>query len=144
MLLSRMVPCDQRRAIDQEASEIRPLPGSGSSVSSSLTVHPKSEKGSTAPGGGLGTGEDEGRSEDALHVHEQQQAQGGGGKEDSKRSPGSLGGDKAGINGASGRRGGRDEPIGGGLLESMDVFSLGCVIAEVYFQRCVPSVPFVE
>lgn len=113
----------------QEASVVRPLPGS---------------EGDTTSGGGGGGGNAGGS--EAQQQQRQQQSKHGSGREDgsapARASPG------AGVGGKDGGGGARP---GEGLLESMDVFSLGCVIAEVgwmsmgaggrgYSEECMPFV----
>lgn len=85
----------------------------------------------TTPGGGGGRGSPENRGSLEAQQQQQQQIKHGSGREDGssgsakRKSTASVSARNA-VVGA--REGGAP---GEGLLESMDVFSLGCVIAEV-------------
>lgn len=106
-------------AAAQEASVIQPDGRTGADSTTSAAAG----GGGAAAGGGRGSPRKGGDSES----QQQRSRHGSSGREDgSRRRPaGAVGG-----GGGGGREGGA---LGEGLLESMDVFSLGCVIAEVGF-----------
>lgn len=110
---------------EQEASEIRPSPGLDGDAAQG------GSGGSASPRGG-----------DASDSQHQQHSGSGHGtaRGDGSRSRGGSAATAAGFPAAGGGGGGREGGAPGeGLLPSMDVFSLGCVIAEVGFGGVGPD-----
>lgn len=108
---------------EQEASEIQPSPGIDGDV--------------TQDGGGSSTSPRGRAASDAQHLQHSGSGHGAGRGDGIRSRGGSAATAGAGSPAAGGGGGGREGAgaPGEGLLPSMDVFSLGCVIAEVGGER---------